>query len=135
MRYVRHGRPETRDETKDLLARYIREQATSGYTKWRLAGHHGELIGRAGFGARGDDRELGYTIRRDLWGCGLATEAAAALVQWHQDDNGAERQAQLWALAAIENTPSRRILEKLGFAFARDTDEDGVPCALYLLPG
>jgi ribosomal-protein-alanine N-acetyltransferase len=137
MRYVRHGRPETRDETEDLLARYIDEQATRGWTKWRVVDHRGDLVGRAGFGPRGPaNRELGYTIRRDLWGRGLATEIAAALVGWHRDhDGGANAGTQLWAYAAIENVPSRRVLEKIGFTLAASTDHNGIPCALYRLAG
>ncbi len=135
MRYVRKGRPESRAETEDLLDLYLHEQAARGWTKWRVADHRGDLVGRAGFGPHGErDRELGYTLRRDLWGRGLATEVAARLVEWHREHAGVGPRPRLWALAAIENTPSRRVLEKVGFAAAGDTVHHGVPCALYLLP-
>ena len=89
------------------------------------------LVGRAGFGAHEDGRgrELGYTLRRDLWGRGLATEVAAGLVGWHRSNSDTE----LWALAAIENVASRRVLEKVGFGYIGDADHNDTPCALYRL--
>lgn len=46
------GRPETRIESSARLVRYLDEQATRGWTKWRVEGTRGRMIGRAGFGAR-----------------------------------------------------------------------------------
>lgn len=89
------------------------------------------MIGRAGFGDHGHDRELGYTLRRDRWGQGLATEIAAALVAWHREHAPTET---LWAYAATKNTPSCRVLEKVGFVRARTVDHHDMPCHLYQLP-
>ena len=132
MRYVRSGRPETRRETEDLLASYQHQQATRGWTKWRIADTQGEFVGRAGFGGAGDERELGYTIRRERWGHGLATEIAAALVRWHRAHRRDDGDG-LWAFAAVENLASRRVLDKTGFTFVRFTEHNDVPCALYSL--
>jgi ribosomal-protein-alanine N-acetyltransferase len=131
MRFVRHGRPETKDETTELVAAYRAEQARRGWTKWRLADRQGHLVGRAGFGEHGRGRELGYTLRRDRWGQGLATEIAAALVDWHREHATAQT---LCAYAATENTPSCRVLEKVGFVRAGTVDHHGIPCHLYRLP-
>jgi ribosomal-protein-alanine N-acetyltransferase len=132
MRFVRHGRPETREETEELVHLYRTEQARRGWTKWRLADRHGDLVGRAGFGAHGtSSRELGYTIRRDRWGGGLATEIAGALVEWHRDRAPAET---LWAYAAVDNAASCRVLEKVGFVLDSDAEHGGMPCRLYRLP-
>jgi ribosomal-protein-alanine N-acetyltransferase len=128
MRFVRHGRPETREETKDLIDVYRMEQERQGWTKWRLADRSGELVGRAGFGEHGSGRELGYTIRKDLWGRGLASEIAGALVQWHRDQTPG---AALWAYAAVENVVSCRVLEKVGFVRLGDAEHSGKLCHLY----
>ena len=130
MRWVRHGRPETRSETEQLLATYLREQETPGWTKWRLADHQDTTIGRAGFGAAGHGRELGYTLARAWWGQGLATEIATALVQWHRD---AAPGVPLDAYAAVENAASRRVLEKSGFTLASFGTHNDMLCALYRL--
>jgi [ribosomal protein S5]-alanine N-acetyltransferase len=131
MRWIRHGRTETRDEVETLLASYLREQQDRGWTKWRVANHQGVLVGRAGFGSyhHGNGRELGYTLRRDVWGRGLATEVATGLVNWHRE----QADAQLWAFAAVENTASCRVLEKVGFDHIGDAAHNGLPCARYRL--
>jgi RimJ/RimL family protein N-acetyltransferase len=61
MRWVRHGRPETRDEVEALLACYLDEQQIRGWTKWRVADRESKLVGRAGFSLHvdGRGRELG----------------------------------------------------------------------------
>lgn len=133
MRWVRGGRPETREETEALLANYLAEQEKRGWTKWRVEDPNGALVGRAGFGPHDDGRarELGYTIRRDMWGRGLATEVAAGLVRWHRSHDDAE----LWAYAAVENVASCRVLEKVGFHYVGRTEHNSIPCALYRLHG
>ena len=130
MRFVRHGRPETRRETAKLIDRYIAENDAAGYTKWRLADHGDQLVGRAGFGQFLDGRELAYTIRRELWGHGLATEIAAALVSWHATHATG---LPLYALVAIENPASRRVVDKLGFEPIALQEHSGVPCELLRL--
>ena len=130
MRFVRHGRPETRHQTARLIDQYIGENDDRGYTKWRLADLQGRMVGRAGFGPHRDGRELGYTIRRELWGRGLATEIAAALVTWHSTHAAG---VPLYAYVACENPASRRVLEKIGFETVGLEAHNGMPCELLCL--
>lgn len=128
MRFVRHGRPESRDEVVALVAAYIAEQEETGVTKWRVVTSEGRFAGRAGFGGFGDGRELGFTLHRDLWGQGLATELATALVAWHC------RYAAplpLWGFASAANHASRRVLTKVGFLRQGNTEFYGETCPLY----
>jgi ribosomal-protein-alanine N-acetyltransferase len=134
MRYVRLGRPESREETRDLLASYLREQVDPGWTKWRIADQRGRLVGRAGFGGHSRDRELGYTIRHDMWGQGIASEIAPALVRWHREHNGTVPRMRLLAYVTLENLPSRRVLEKAGLAFTGYAEHNRMNCAIYELP-
>lgn len=127
MRFVRHGRPETRQETEALIEQYMSEDRRLGYTKWRLTDLDDCLVGRAGFGPHGDGRELGYTIRRELWRHGLATEIAAALVTWHSTHAAG---VPLYAEVAVANQGSRRVLEKIGFAAVHLREVCGVGCEL-----
>lgn len=131
MRYVRSGRPESRAETTDLLARYIDEQRQRGWTKWRIADDHGALAGRAGFGAHQDQWELSYTIRRALWGRGLATEIAAALADWHRANS--TDAGPLWAHVAVANPASARVLGKVGFVRDGRAMINNEPCDSYVL--
>lgn len=128
MRFVRQGRPETRPETAALIDQYIAEHTATGFTKWRVIDLDDCLVGRAGFGTQLDGRELGYTIRRELWGKGLATEIAAALVSWHLANAAA---IPLYAYVAVDNPASRRVLDKTGFESIGREDHCGVPCELF----
>lgn len=55
--------------------------------------------------------DIGYVLRRDLWGRGIGTEAARAVLDFAFDTLGLHR---VWATADPENTASIRVLEKLG---------------------
>ncbi|MGL4174536.1 MAG: GNAT family N-acetyltransferase [Dermatophilaceae bacterium] len=112
MRFVRHGRPESRDEVATLIGEYMAEYERTGVTKWRVADHEGRLVGRAGFGTAEAGRELGYTIRRDRWRQGLATELARALVSWHREHAA---DMPLRAYVSQRNPASSRVLVKVGF--------------------
>jgi len=119
MRFVGPDGPETREECEHRLASYLNEQRTRGWTKWRVQTPKGSMIGRAGFGAYGPNRELGYTLRSDSWGHGLATELALALARLHTENPDPNGPSDLWAYAAVEHLPSRRVLQKVGFELYR----------------
>lgn len=132
MQFVGPGRPESRPECQARLASYINEQHSRGWTKWRVQTTEGAMIGRAGFSANGPHRKLGYTLRPAVWGRGMATELADALVRWHighVDPNGA---TALWAYAAVEHLASCRVLEKVGFDFVDRREHRGNVCAFYV---
>lgn len=131
MRHVRHGRPETREETVELIDAYRREQAERGWTKWRLADVDGATVGRAGFGGTDDDRQLAYLVRRGLWGRGIASEIAAALVAWHLDHAPG---ASLSALVVAGNDASARVLAKTGFVEVGRVDYRGAECRDFAHP-
>jgi RimJ/RimL family protein N-acetyltransferase len=90
---------------------------------WTLDGHGmwalelrttAEFIGRAGLytdlGWPGV--EAAWTVRRDLWGQGLATEAGAAAVAWGWEHLDVDH---LISVITPANQASRRVAEKLGF--------------------
>jgi RimJ/RimL family protein N-acetyltransferase len=131
MRFVRRGRPESRLEVEQLVDRYIAQHATRGWTKWRLADLDDQLVGRAGFGGSFAGRGLSYMIRRDVWGQGLATEVAEALVLWHL--TRAVR-VPLRAIVAVGNDASVRVLAKVGFDEVGREDFDGTICRAFVHP-
>ncbi len=60
--------------------------------------------------------EIGYRLRRDDWGQGLASEGAAALVDWGFRSAGYDR---VIACTMAVNTASRRVMEKIGMKHVR----------------
>ncbi len=76
----------------------------------------GELIGSGGLTYKGDDTwEVGYNLRRDMWGRGYVPEAMKAVIEHVMRVRGIKR---LTGIYAAENEKSRRVLEKLGLTYA-----------------
>ena len=75
----------------------------------------GELIGDCGCFIRdlegNVEFEMGWHVRRDLWGRGYATEAARHCIEYAFSKLGAER---IIALVRPENLSSCRVAEKIG---------------------
>lgn len=71
----------------------------------------GRAIGSAGLGAHGEDAELGYWLRRDAWGRGYATEAAAGVLAVARMIG----HRRVVAGHFEDNPASGRVLRKLGF--------------------
>ncbi len=55
--------------------------------------------------------EIGFSLRPDDWGRGLATAAAAAAVDFAFDQLGAHR---VWAVCSPDNPASARVLARIG---------------------
>ena len=118
--------------TRLRLDHYLRDQAAFGFAKWKAYLRDGTFVGRAGCSTNDDvgGVDLGYTFARPYWGMGLASEAARGVVDWmwaHTD------LPSIGAFAVIENWPSRRVLEKIGMVFERETESHGDLCAFYRL--
>lgn len=70
----------------------------------------------------GPQRHIGYWIRHDRWGKGLATAAGGALI--HQAFQTLDDTSQLWLRCDAANLASARVAQRLGFRLAacRSTD-------------
>jgi [ribosomal protein S5]-alanine N-acetyltransferase len=89
---------------------------SDGYGLWAmLLKDSGELIGDCGCFLRDvagrDEIEIGYHVRRDLWGNGYATEAAQACMQYAFTKLGVDC---VISLIRPENVQSIRVAEKNG---------------------
>jgi [ribosomal protein S5]-alanine N-acetyltransferase len=97
-------------------------------------GETGKALGRAGLertevgGA--EEVEVAWAIAADRWGQGLATEIAAHAVRVAFD--GLDLPDRV-SFTLVENRASRRVMEKLGFAYERDVEHAGLPHVLYRL--
>jgi len=75
--------PYNRAGVEDWIDRSLRRYAEHGHGLWAMVLKvSGEMIGDCGLTVQNvngsDEIEIGYHVRRDLWGQGLATEAARA---------------------------------------------------------
>jgi RimJ/RimL family protein N-acetyltransferase len=120
MRYLTGGAPTPRAEvTARLLPRLLAEYARHpGLGRWAaLDRASGEFLGWLSLAsAAPGEAELGYRLRRAVWGRGLATEGARALVGYAFAEL---RLTRVWAQTMAVNTASRRVLEKAGLRHVR----------------
>jgi [ribosomal protein S5]-alanine N-acetyltransferase len=72
--------------------------------------------------------EIGYHLRRDFWGQGLATEAAIACHGWAFAHLKTER---LISLIRPENLPSRRVAERVGMTVWKEVEWRCLPHCVY----
>jgi RimJ/RimL family protein N-acetyltransferase len=134
MRYVGDGRTLSRTDTERSVRRMIERWEADGFGLFTtVRKHDGAVIGRVGLlvwnsetwepTTRADgadvptEVEVGYTLGRDYWGQGYATEAAGAVRDYALGELGAER---LIALIIHGNSASENVARKLGLEYERD---------------
>jgi RimJ/RimL family protein N-acetyltransferase len=124
MRYI-SGRPETLEETIAVVERVKQRWLKFGYSWWSFMDHvSGELVGagclqnlrREATSAPdpGCPLEIGWRLRRDRWGQGLATEAAQAIATFAFNELQA---AELYAVCDPANAASANVMKRLGMTF------------------
>ena len=88
--------------------------ATAREARAIVDAHTGELLGSIGWRVVDQGNvQIGYWVKRDAWGRGVATTALKLLSRWALAELGVER-VQL--LAEPGNRASCRVAEKAGFA-------------------
>ena len=112
------GGPFSEEKVAARLDREIASMSAHGVQYWPIfLLKTGEHVGAAGMRVRESDeplRSVGYYLRPEYWGQGLATEAGRAVVNYAFESLGAN---SLFAGHHPENVTSGRVLEKLGFRF------------------
>ena len=116
--------PFPRGEVEAWIRRNLARYRDYGFGLWAmLLKDSGELIGDCGCLVRelpelggNAEFELGWHVRRELWGRGYATEAAQHSIEYAFSKLGAER---IIALVRPENKSSCRVAEKSGMKCER----------------
>ena len=122
-------------QARAKLKRFIDLQKTHQFSKWAVSAKDDRgLIGYCGFGLIPIDGklepELGYRLRPDVHGKGLATEAAKAVV----GDAFIRLKMQfVQAIVDPNNNGSLRVLDKLGMIYQRQIIEYEREWPLYRL--
>lgn len=117
-----------REETRAYvrLTAELREKGAA--MVWAVV-HEGKACGCVGLDGfawskrawRMDQAELGYWLARSLWGQGLATEAAGAVVRFAFNVVGLHK---VTVGCVAENEASKRVIEKLGFRYVGKLEDD-----------
>lgn len=133
MRY--YPAPFDRQKVEAWVANAIARDEGRGYALWSsILKETGEVIGDCGFMLQDIDGEkeleIGYHTRSDLWGKGLATEAARACRDYGFARLGRER---IISLIRPENTPSQRVALKNGMRIWKDVLFRDIPHHVFAI--
>jgi RimJ/RimL family protein N-acetyltransferase len=121
------------DETRmgAWVGRNLEHQREHGYGLFCLIHKiDGIVIGDCGIEQMDVGAELGYDLRSDYWGQGLATEAALRVRDFAFDELGLDR---LVSLIRVGNEASRRVAEKVGMSFVEQIGRNGTAYWLYAI--
>jgi RimJ/RimL family protein N-acetyltransferase len=127
--------PFSREESKFWIERNQRRYREDGFGLWAMELREtGELIGDCGLVVQefpdGNEVEVGWHTKRELWGQGFATEAARAVVGY----SFAELKLDgLISLIRDANVASRRVAEKLGMHVEGRATHRGLDHLVYRL--
>ena len=131
MRFIPGGALAGLEAVRSTLETYATEQRSRGFSFWALVERETRhVIGDVGFGifeATGEI-ELGWTLARDRWGYGYATEAASACLAAGLAHLAAPR---IVAVVDAENEASARVAAKIGMARVETIDAFGRPHVLF----
>jgi len=117
------------------IERNRRRYIDAGHGLWAMVlKSSGEVVGDCGLSRQTvdgtDEIEIGYHVRRDLWGQGYAPEAARACQGYGFARLGADR---LISLIRPENLPSRRVAEKTGLSLWKEVIWRDLPHCVYMI--
>ena len=120
--YLAHMPALDRGETVKQIDAFMRRWRDDGVCQWAAVDLESDrLIGRIGllrhhdWPIEPDPIEVGWTLHRDYWGRGLATEGGLASMEiWRERLLKDER---LISITAPANTRSRAVMERLGLTY------------------
>lgn len=132
-RYTGDGPVESVAKAKEILETIIFPQYPNKIGRWAVhLKSNNEFIGWCGlkFIEELNEIDLGYRFFEKHWGKGYATESAKAVLAYGFN---ALKLQEIVARAAIDNTNSIKVLEKVGMKFEKEAIEHGDKIYKYLL--
>lgn len=125
------GGPMSREEAWRHMAMILGHWELRGYGMWAVEEKaSGHLLGRIGLLNPEDwpGLELGWTLGKQHWHRGFATEGARAALEHAFSNIGAER---IISLIRKENRASTRVAERVGERFEREVQFKGSDVLMY----
>jgi ribosomal-protein-alanine N-acetyltransferase len=130
-RYLPGSNASPIERTERLYKHFTEHWPRYGFGEWAVTDREsGDFLGQCGLNHIDNisETEIDYALAKPAWGRGLATEAAGAAVRFAFETAGLTR---LIGFVIPEHIASRRVLERLGFAFETDTHYWGVDLVRY----
>jgi RimJ/RimL family protein N-acetyltransferase len=131
-RYLPPRKPVPREKMPERMVRVAQHWEAHGLGVWSVRDRHqGSLIGHCGLLLNEPPQvELIYAFARSAWGRGFATEASVCVTTYAFEQRALDH---LIALVFPENLASMRVLGKLGFIRAGETERFEVQLLRYIL--
>jgi RimJ/RimL family protein N-acetyltransferase/predicted nucleotidyltransferase len=136
-RFRRDGPDRTIEQSTATLAKWLSHWKLYGFGPWTVGKRDDADAPAIGFGGlrwRAADElpglNLYFRFRPAAWGHGYATELARASAQFAFGRVGA---SELTAIINPDNTPSIRVVERIGMRLLGEVDYRGSPSLLYAL--
>lgn len=133
VRFLWDGKAIPFEQTADILERNEKLFAESGFGLWGAWSRDADrLVGFAGLWYFRDppELELIYGVADDLCGQGIATEEAAAVIEYAIEELGMDR---IRASTDAPNIASMHVLDKLGFRQVKRATVHGLDTRFYEL--
>jgi RimJ/RimL family protein N-acetyltransferase len=119
MQYIGNGKPQSREQVRDVILEIQEHWRNHQFGRWAVE-HKGDekIIGLCGLSYLEDtsEVELGYTLERNYWHQGFATEAASACLRYGLEELKLDR---IIAVAFPENIGSRKVMNKIGMRYVK----------------
>ncbi|GJM31187.1 MAG: N-acetyltransferase [Saprospiraceae bacterium] len=136
-KYLGNNPIQNREQSKDII-KYIRKQyEENGIGRWAIIDKiTNEFIGWTGLKYEQNVREnfdyydLGYRIKRQYWGKGIATETALEALKYGFTTLNLP---EIYAGAHVDNIASNKVLKKVGLRFIETFEFDGAMHNWYKL--
>ena len=116
MRYLNGGRPTPLKPDSEADQGFLMPRGHADGLWVVVEPPTGAFLGWVSLRRQGEAGDLGYRFRRDAWGRGYATEAAAAVVADAFERRGL---SHITAQTMAVNLASRRVMERLGMRHER----------------
>lgn len=133
VRFLGNGQVRTESETKSYLNKHLSDYERYGIGLYAVElKHNCKFIGRSGLIPWTLESELyweiGYTLTKDYWGKGIATELASFLKMWAKENLDSEF---VVSLIKPENEKSIKVARKIGMSYWKKFDVGGYSCDAY----
>lgn len=104
--------------------------AKHGFGRWVIVDKKSKkYLGWCGLKKHTDGMiDLGYRIKKEYWGCGIASECAKACIEYGFEQLGIP---EIVGRSAKANIASIRILQKVGMQYWKDDTCDGIADAAW----
>ena len=125
------GKCLSREEAGHYVKMNMDSYAENGFGRFAVRSKTSKrLIGMCGFLQQDEEIDFGYRYAAETWGKGIGYEAANKVLNYGLEHLKLKK---ICAGVAIENIPSIKILEKLGFKFEKNFFFDQTKAARYVI--